>query len=53
MRFLLTLLALLLPGVALAQNQVALTSNVLVERIVTDGSFRLENEIEQLRGKKN
>jgi len=24
-----------------------------VERIVTDGSFRLENEIEQLRGPKN
>ncbi|MBA4759272.1 hypothetical protein [Sphingosinicella sp.] len=24
-----------------------------VERIVTDGSFRLENEIEQLRGTKN
>ncbi|MBL8647041.1 hypothetical protein [Sphingosinicella xenopeptidilytica] len=24
-----------------------------IERIVTDGSFRLENEIEQLRGKKN
>ncbi|MBB4632024.1 hypothetical protein [Sphingosinicella soli] len=24
-----------------------------IERIVTDGSFRLENEIEQLRGPKN
>ena len=26
---------------------------VTIERIVTDGSFRLENEIEQLRGPKN
>lgn len=37
MKFLLTLLALLLPGAALAQSQsqVALTSNVLVERSTT------------------
>jgi uncharacterized repeat protein (TIGR01451 family) len=37
MKFLLTLLALLLPGAALAQSQsqVALTSNVLVERTTT------------------
>ena len=47
MRFLLTLLALmLLPGVALAQSQVALTSNVLVERSVTgpDGAARTSLE---------
>ena len=35
MRIPLTLLALLLPGAALAQNQVALTSDVLVERTTT------------------
>jgi uncharacterized repeat protein (TIGR01451 family) len=35
MRFLLTLLALLLPGAALAQSQVALTSNIFVERTTT------------------
>ncbi len=35
MRFLLILLAMLLPGTALAQSQVALTSNVLVERTTT------------------
>ena len=34
-KFLLTLLALLLPGAALAQSQVALTSTVLVERTTT------------------
>ena len=38
MRILLTLLALLLPGAAFAQSQVALTSNVLVERTTTDAS---------------
>ena len=46
MRFLLILSALLLPTAALAQNQVALTSEVLVERTTTDAagqqSVRLE-----------
>jgi uncharacterized repeat protein (TIGR01451 family) len=46
MKFLLTLLALLLPGAALAQSQVALTSNVLVERTTTgpDGAARTSLE---------
>lgn len=38
MRFLLILLALLLPTTAMAQNQVALTSQVFVERTTTDAS---------------
>jgi uncharacterized repeat protein (TIGR01451 family) len=38
MRFLLILFALLLPSAALAQNQVALTSQVLVERATTDAN---------------
>ena len=46
MRFLLTLLALLLPGAALAQSQVALTSNVLVERTVTDASGTARTSLE-------
>ena len=46
MKVLLILLALLLPGAALAQSQVALTSNVLVERITTgaDGAARTSLE---------
>jgi uncharacterized repeat protein (TIGR01451 family) len=46
MKILLTLLALLLPGAALAQSQVALTSNVLVERTTTaaDGTARTSLE---------
>jgi len=42
MKFLLSMLAFLLPGAALAQSQVALSSNVLVERTTTgaDGSAR-------------
>jgi uncharacterized repeat protein (TIGR01451 family) len=46
MRFLLTLLALLLPGAALAQSQVALTSNVLVERTVTDANGAARTALE-------
>lgn len=46
MRFLLTLLALLLPGAALAQSQVALTSNVLVERTVTDANGAARTSLE-------
>lgn len=46
MRFLLTLLALLLPGGALAQSQVALTSNVLVERTVTDATGAARTTLE-------
>lgn len=46
MRFLLTLLALLLPGTAWAQSQVALTSNVLVERIVTDANGAARTSLE-------
>jgi len=38
MKLFLTLLAFLLPSAALAQNQVALTSEVLVERTTTDAS---------------
>lgn len=38
MRFLLILLAFLLPSAAFAQNQVALTSEVLVERVTTDAN---------------
>ena len=38
MRFFLILLAFFLPSAALAQNQVALTSEVLVERTVTDAN---------------
>jgi uncharacterized repeat protein (TIGR01451 family) len=38
MKLFLILLALLLPSAALAQNQVALTSQVFVERTVTDAS---------------
>jgi len=38
MRFFLILLAFFLPSAALAQNQVALTSEVFVERAVTDAN---------------
>jgi uncharacterized repeat protein (TIGR01451 family) len=38
MKFLLILLALILPSGALAQNQVALTSEVFVERTTTDAA---------------
>ena len=46
MKFLLPLLALLLPGAALAQSQVALTSNIFVERTTTgpDGAARTSLE---------
>lgn len=42
MKFLLSMFAFLLPGAALAQSQVALNSNVLVERTTTgaDGAAR-------------
>lgn len=46
MRFLLTLLALLLPGTAWAQSQVALTSNVLVERTTTDANGAARTSLE-------
>lgn len=46
MRFLLTLLALLLPGAALAQSQVALSSNVLVERTITDPNGAARTSLE-------
>ena len=46
MKFLLCMLAFLLPGTAFAQNQVALNSNVLVERTTTaaDGTARTSLE---------
>src|SRR5207253_3327794 len=46
MKFLLCMLAILLPGAALAQSQVALNSNVLVERTTTatDGTARTSLE---------
>lgn len=46
MRFLLILLALLLPSAALAQNQVALSSNVLVERTTTDANGTARTSLE-------
>ncbi len=46
MRFLLTLLAVTLPGAALAQSQVALTSDVLVERTTTDASGTARTSLE-------
>jgi uncharacterized repeat protein (TIGR01451 family) len=46
MKFLLILFALLLPSAALAQSQVALTSQVLVERTTTDASGAARTSLE-------
>ena len=46
MKFLLILAALLLPSAALAQNQVALTSQVLVERTTTDANGQQRTALE-------
>ena len=46
MKLFLTLLAFFLPSAALAQNQVALTSEVLVERTVTDANGTARTSLE-------
>jgi uncharacterized repeat protein (TIGR01451 family) len=46
MRFLLILFALLLPASAMAQSQVALTSQVLVERTTTDANGAARTSLE-------
>lgn len=46
MKFLLILAAFLLPSAALAQNQVALTSQVLVERTTTDANGQQRTALE-------